>query len=58
MTRLHIFVFVVLAGMVSWIVYAVVEGKYLEAVAISCIGPVLLWFMLGAGRGSRDQEEE
>jgi hypothetical protein len=57
MTRVQIFASVVMVGMLAWIVYSVVQGKYLEAVAISCIGPVLVWFSLGAGRVSKGQDD-
>ena len=30
--------------------YAVFYGLYLEAVAVSCIVPVLTWFATGAGK--------
>jgi len=35
--------------------YSAIEGRYLEAVAISSLGPVLAWFALGRGR-SEDQD--
>ena len=55
-TFMKIFISLVLVGMLAWIVYAVIGGRYLEAVAVSCIGPVLLWFMTGAGKISRDED--
>jgi len=39
--------FVVILGLV---VMTVMEGRYLEAVAISSIGSVFAWFALGAGK--------
>jgi len=53
---MKIFISLVLIGMLAWIVYAVIAGRYLEAVAVSCIGPVLLWFMTGAGKSARDED--
>lgn len=58
MTRAHILASVVLVGVLAWIAYSVVQGKYLEAVAISCIGPVLAWFALGAGKAPKVEDDE
>ena len=58
MSRLQIFIAAALVGMVAWIVYAAIEGNYLKAVAISCIGPVLAWFALGAGKVPKDEDED
>ena len=39
--------FVVILGLVAM---TVVNGQYLEAIAISSIGSVFIWFTLGAGK--------
>jgi len=33
--------------------YAVIYERYLEAVAVSCIVPVLAWFATGAGKADK-----
>lgn len=58
MTALRLIVGVGLIGMLAWIVYALTQGQYLEAVAVSCIGPVLAWFALGAGKASKGPDNE
>jgi hypothetical protein len=52
-----VFTALALIGMLAWIAYAVVAGRYLEAVAVSCIGPLLLWFMTGAGKASGGRDD-
>ncbi|NQU59164.1 MAG: hypothetical protein HQ513_18180 [Rhodospirillales bacterium] len=39
--------FVVILGLVA---VTIMEGQYLEAVAISSVGSVFAWFALGAGK--------
>ena len=34
-------------------VYAIFYGLYMEAVAVSCIVPVLTWFASGAGKSEK-----
>ncbi|MHA1598783.1 MAG: hypothetical protein ACTSV1_08685 [Alphaproteobacteria bacterium] len=40
------------ASTVGMIAYSLYYGRYIDAVAISSIVPVLLWFALGSGKGS------
>ncbi len=35
---------------VAMVLWAIANGRYLEAVAISCIVPALTWFALGGGK--------
>ncbi len=35
---------------VGMVVFAIINERYLEAVAISCLVPVLTWFATGAGK--------
>lgn len=58
MSGLRILIAVALSGMAVWIAYAAYSGRYLEAVAVSCVGPVLLWFASGAGASSRNDDED
>ena len=58
MTAMRMIVGVGLIGMLFWIIYAVIEGQYLEAVAVSSIGSVLAWFALGAGKAPDPGDRE
>ena len=49
---LTIGVFIGLLMTLGWIIYAITQAQYIEAVAASCIGPVLAWFALGAGKSN------
>ena len=41
-----------LLGTVAWVIIAVLNENYLEAVAVSSIGPVFAWFALKGMEGS------
>ncbi len=58
MTPSKIFIVIIIASLLGWIIFTILQGQYLEAVAISCIGSVLLWFALGAGRTPQDRAHE
>jgi len=41
-----------LLGTVAWVIIAILDERYLEAVAASSIGPVFAWFALKGMEGS------
>ena len=56
--RVKIYKFVlglVVLVLLGWIGVTIYDGNYLEAVAISGVSSILLWFALGAGN-TRDTE--
>jgi len=58
-TRLFIFKIIgILLGLalLTWIVIEIYQGRYLEAVAISGVTSILLWFAMGLGRKPDDDE--
>jgi hypothetical protein len=38
------------AGLLTWIGLEIYRGNYLQAVAISGVSSILLWFVLGTGK--------
>ncbi len=50
-----IFSLVVTLGLM---VFTIVHERYLDAVAVSCIGPALTWFALGAGKSKDEQTRD
>jgi hypothetical protein len=53
MTRAKIWRGIVSAGVlviIGLVVVAVINGRYLEAIAISSIGSVFAWFAFGTGK--------
>ena len=53
---LKIFFALGLLALVVWIGLEIYRGNYLEAVAISGVGSLLLWFALGLGNQSNRSE--
>lgn len=56
-TRLKIFKFIaalVFLAIITWIGIEVFYGRYLEAVAISGVGSLLMWFAMGLGNRPSD----
>lgn len=43
-------------ALVGWIGFEIYHARYLEAVAISGVSSILLWFALGMGRKPLDEE--
>jgi len=56
MTKNRLIFIVVILGLTTtlgMVVVAIVYERYLEAVAVSCIVPVLTWFAVGAGKSDK-----
>ena len=53
---LKIFAALGFLALIVWIGLEIYRGNYLEAVAVSGVGSLLLWFALGLGNRPRDSE--
>ena len=56
-TRLKFFKFIaalIFLAIITWVGIEVLYGRYLEAVAISGVGSLLMWFAMGLGSRPSD----
>lgn len=49
-----LFLLFVTVAVVSWVAVTAYQGKYIEAVAISGVSSILLWFALGISKSADD----
>lgn len=50
-------IILLLLMMAAWIGFEIYSGNYLQAVAISGVGSVFLWFASGAATQSNDKDD-
>jgi len=57
-TIFKVIIILLLLMLAAWIGYEIYRGNYLQAVAISGVGSVFLWFASGAANPPKDRDED